>query len=418
MSEGEYYPKWKIQVQLFMVVLSLIFCVSIFIEILRFGCKKDLWISREKERKQIIHVFLVSLVYVGLSILADSIELGYRFILPKSLCGSFDQIQEWVICVTRSVLLISYVVLINQVFNDGSSYKKYKIKKSFIGGFYATIFIVHMILLPLIYIPFTEPIPKQTNGYGVYCFNNLIPPSVEFWGVSNIAKKGVIAYQTTDAFIACALCVVFAFKLRQISIDLTEKDDQKRAALKKLIFYSLMLTLFSVISSWIIIFIGRLDEDTWWRWIYPLDYIPNCLCIYLWLRLMYNDNNGQKISCCLTFHVKANQREIDDGEMTTGDATIPINFGTETSYPYDHNGSSNIGDSKIDDSHKKKKAEQSSLITPNETTNTHITTSTVGLCSNNHSDNVGTEMSSLMSFSNEHNESNDYGGPNIDDSQK
>ena len=64
-----------------------------------------------------------------------------------------------------------------------------------------------------------------------------------------------------------------------------EQSVQKKTQFKllKLVKKSLTLTVISVISSWIIIFAGRIDSKSKFamRWVYPLDYLFNAWCIFL-----------------------------------------------------------------------------------------------------------------------------------------
>ena len=144
----------------------------------------------------------------------------------------------------------------------------------------------------------------QKHHHGIYCRNDT--------SSSDVALTAVILYHIADAGIAIALMTIFIVKLNKLlkylkgdaknekqmkqwmkkkgikhstqSTANEQKQDRKtQLKLLKLVKKCMTLTIISVISSWIIIFGGRIDSQsaTPLRWCYPLDYLFNAWCIFL-----------------------------------------------------------------------------------------------------------------------------------------
>ena len=270
--------KGEIEIQITMDIVALVIILPLFIfYLIRIFIKKQY-------RNRNLRMLAISMFYNLCAIFACLYELLYRFSYEPDQCWISDLIQEIFICFTRSVLLIWYVALVDDVFNNEKTPYNIRIPRYCINGYYLFIIIVHMIILPSIYIPLAEANPYLVGEYGVFCFTNLIK--------NNTAYIAIILYQLTDALITCFLTGIFIQRL----CNMQDKSDVNIGWLKRMILCSFILTLVSIISSWFIIGAGRLDGDnpsSYWRWMYPLDYIPNCLCVFCWIWLMYKDTSPQ-----------------------------------------------------------------------------------------------------------------------------
>eukprot|EP01084_Bolivina_argentea_P256107 431071_1 len=234
-----------------------------------------------KKQKQFNVLFGGAIISILCSTISTLYNLMYRFIIRQNQCPISDIIDEFIFAFARSVLLLFYVTLISKVFETTNQSINDTFKKCLIGF----IIIVHMILLPCIYISQQEGTAIPTPSYGIYCRN-------EF--KTKIAQRALLLYHIVDCVITIILGGLFIYKLRGLMTDFFEPDDEQdseenireRHVMNKLLTLSkkrLVLMLISIISSWIILFGGKMDtnSETIFRWILPLDYVINGWCIFL-----------------------------------------------------------------------------------------------------------------------------------------
>ena len=296
--------KSKIVWQLTFTAIAGAVCLVVFIALLIFIHKHDVW---NKDNYKIISI---SLSYVLCSFIACLIDSIYRFQVTADTCRTVAIIQEGWIAITRSVLLIYYVVLIDQVFNNETFRRIHGISKRIIKMLYAIIILIHMFVLPVIIILLHETYPIIVGELGIRCLNHFIH--------NDIAKATLIIYQSFDAAFTLGLCSIFVAKLRRMTNNITND-------IQRITKMAMTLTFVSVLSSEIIICGGRLDghKDTFWRWIYPWDYIVNCACIFIWICKMPNkpkeeDRRGEYKK---EYEIKSNLSTVseENNEMITDD---------------------------------------------------------------------------------------------------
>eukprot|EP01083_Nonionella_stella_P093217 261106_1 len=235
-----------------------------------------------KKQKQLNVILGCAICSIVCATCASLHNLLYRFLIQIHDCRMSDIIEESIIAIARSVLLLFYVAMVTKVFQN----TKQAVSDEFRDCMCLFIIAVHMVLLPSIYITRQNGTAIRTPSYGIYCRN-------EMEGV--IAITAVVLYHIVDFAITAVLGGLFVFKLNNLLSDLKEEDDehdnseenvqQTKATdqLLRLIKKAMCLMFVSIISSWLLIFGGRIDKnsETLLRWIYPLDYAINGWCVFL-----------------------------------------------------------------------------------------------------------------------------------------
>ena len=147
----------------------------------------------------------------------------------------------------------------------------------------------------------------------------------------------ICIYYVLDFISTSTLCILFVWKLLSVRTkrhDITVSHRNKQIAenkqLTKLAKKTLILTIISIISSWILMYPSSLSiNDTPFhilRWFYPLDYGINGLCIFLmfqwrifkdfkWKNLCQNSKTDQ--------YEESNQFENDEENDKIDSVEVP-----------------------------------------------------------------------------------------------
>lgn len=273
-----------------------------------------------------------AVLYVSCSIVAVAYNLLYRWVIPResdvvAVCSVSNVVEEIVITVTRSVLLMFYVIMLSKVFAEIPDY--------FIKSAFAFIVVVHMALLPAFYIATEEHTGYDTPHFGIYCRDESKTPT---------AKTAAAMYHVVDFLMTAAFCGTFVVKLKGHLYALESKEEdgdyedaerehnenaerehnalQNKAmtTVLRLAKKATALCLVSSLSSWLIIFGGRIDSEseTFLRWIYPLDYVVNAWCAVLFF------DWGQELKCILyCFDRSAVEVKVEGDPETKAGETRP-----------------------------------------------------------------------------------------------
>ena len=268
-----------------------------------------------KKERQFNILFGGAIASITFATIAIIYNLFYRFMISKTGCPISDIMDEFIIAIARSILLLFYVLLIYKIFENTN----HSMNDHLRNALFAFIVTVHMILLPSLYIFNQTGTVIQTNSYGIYCRNEM---------EAAVAVYALVFYHIVDTLITVVLCMIFVYKLREMLNAWKENDDEaaqdedasdddansgdKGFVTDKLVMLMkkrLVLMVISIVSSWVIILGGRLDinSDTPFRWIYPLDYVINGWCIFLLF------DWGESLCSCISDKLVANNKDVETG---------------------------------------------------------------------------------------------------------
>lgn len=251
-----------------------------------------------KREKQINVIFQFLVIYISGTIFTMLYNIVYRFVVDGSVedCQISDTIEEILVAIMRSILLLYYVLMV---------YKFFPGFKKVVYAVSTCIVIFHLLILPAIYISYMKSNAIASDDYGVYCKQDWDSPP---------AYISAILYQVIDCLFTVLVLVVVVLKMHSLYVILDHDSIFLIAIVKK----ALVLCSISIVSSWLLMFVGRLSVNSPLRWFYPLDYAINSWCLFLWF-------DWKEFEFC-NFKTKQYQKTVQDissvGSIVDGTVTM------------------------------------------------------------------------------------------------